>query len=180
MKHSIEQLRNNNQSKEDFVFFRGHHEKPGKITKACFSQWYPCEFEMDGQTYNCAEQYMMAEKARVFGDEEVRQQILAESDQQTIKKLGRLVKNYDDAKWAAVRYDVVVKGNLHKFAQNIDLWHFLHDTGGRILVEASPYDRIWGIGMDEHNPDAIHPEEWKGSNLLGFALMEVCENLLAE
>ena len=167
-------------SQDDFVFFWGHTAKPGHVTKACLSQWYPCEFEVDGQQYNCAEQYMMAEKARVFGDEDVRRQILAESDQMTIKKLGRKVKNYDEGKWAAVRYDVVVKGNLYKFAQNIELWQFLLNTDEKILVEASPRDAIWGIGIDEHHADAIHPDRWQGTNLLGFALMEVRSRLLAE
>lgn len=101
----------------EYVFFWGHHSKSGQVTKACFSQWYPCAFEVDGITYNCAEQYMMAEKARVFNDEEVLSKILVTSNPKDIKALGREVKNFDAMKWSSVSKDIVVKGNLHKFAQ---------------------------------------------------------------
>ena len=165
----------------DFVFFWGHHAKTQEqTTKACLSQWFPCHFEVDGQTYNCAEQFMMAEKARVFGDEAVRQMILNESEPQTIKQLGREVKAYDDAILRSVRYEVVVKGNLHKFAQNAALRQYLLSTSDRILAEASPFDNIWGIGIDEHHAEAIQPAKWKGLNLLGFALMEVRTTLKTE
>lgn len=178
MKYNIEQLRKRQDwSQEDFVFFWSHTEKPGRVTKACLSQWYPGEFEVDGQVYNCAEQYMMAEKARLFGDEEIRQQILAETGPKNIKWLGHKVRNYDEATWSEVRYNVVLKGNIHKFAQDIKLRQFLHGTEDKILVEASPYDQIWGIGMDERHADAIHPGKWLGTNLLGFALMEVRSTL---
>lgn len=163
--------------KDDFIFFWGHTAKGNEVTKACLSQWFTCSFIVDGQVYNCAEQYMMAEKARIFGDEEVRQQILLESDQMTIKKLGRKVANYDDAIWADMRCAVVVNGNLAKFAQNQELLDFLLKTGDKILVEASPIDRIWGIGLDESSPDACNPRVWRGNNLLGFALMTVREHL---
>lgn len=164
----------------DYVFFWGHHCKDGQVTKACFSQWFPCNFEVDGIMYNCAEQYMMAEKARVFEDEEIRAKILAASDPKIIKALGREVKNFSVEKWAPVSKEIVVKGNMHKFAQNIELFQFLHGTGNRILVEASPYDTIWGIGMQESDEGILNPHNWKGYNQLGFALMEVRDALLAE
>ena len=164
----------------EYVFFWGHHSKTGQVTKACFSQWFPCTFEVDGITYNCAEQYMMAEKARVFSDEEVFSKILATSNPKDIKALGREVKNFDAKKWAAVSKDIVVKGNLHKFAQNMDLFQFLHDTGNKVLVEASPYDTIWGIGMQESETGITNPHNWKGLNQLGFALMEVRDDLMIE
>lgn len=164
----------------EYVFFWGHHSKTGQVTKACFSQWYPCTFEVDGITYNCAEQYMMAEKARVFSDEEVFSKILATSNPKDIKALGREVKNFDAKKWSAVSKDIVVKGNLHKFAQNMDLFQFLHDTGDKVLVEASPYDTIWGIGMQESETGITNPHNWKGLNQLGFALMEVRDDLMIE
>ena len=141
------------------------------------SQWFPCSFVVDGQYYNCAEQYMMTEKARIFGDEEIRQQILAEYSQMAMKKLGRKVKNYDDAVWKSVRFDVVVKGNLAKFSQNEKLRNFLISTDDKVLVEASPKDEVWGIGLDEHSSEASSPWKWKGTNLLGFALMEVRDKL---
>ena len=164
----------------DYVFFWGHHCKDGQVTKACFSQWFPSNFEVDGIMYNCAEQYMMAEKARVFEDEEIRAKILAASDPKIIKALGREVKNFSVKKWAPVSKEIVVKGNMHKFAQNIELFQFLHGTGNRILVEASPYDTIWGIGMQESDEGILNPHNWKGYNQLGFALMEVRDALLAE
>ena len=89
----------------EYVFFWGHHSKSGQVTKACFSQWYPCAFEVDGITYNCAEQYMMAEKARVFNDEEVLSKILVTSNPKDIKALGREVKNFDAMKWSSVSKD---------------------------------------------------------------------------
>ena len=179
MKYNKELLINKNDTltKEDFVFFWGHHKGKNGVSKSCFSQWYPCLFTIDGQQYNCAEQYMMAQKANVFGDEEVMNQILAETDQMTIKRLGRLVKNYDDSVWTEIRFQIVVEGNLAKFSQNEDLRHFLLSTGDKILVEASPKDTIWGIGFDEFAPEATNPALWNGENLLGFALMEVRDRL---
>ena len=101
-------------------------------------------------------------------------------DPKDIKALGREVKNFDAMKWSSVSKDIVVKGNLHKFAQNMDLFHFLHETGNKVLVEASPYDTIWGIGMQESDEGIINPHNWKGLNQLGFALMEVRDDLIIE
>ena len=164
-------------TRDDFVFFWGHTDRGEGLSKACLSQWFPSPFVVDDQYYNCAEQYMMAEKARIFGDEDVRQQILAENSQMAIKKLGRKVKYYDDAVWKSVKFDVVVKGNLAKFSQNEKLRNFLISTDDKVLVEASPKDEVWGIGLDEHSSEASCPRKWKGTNLLGFALMEVRDKL---
>lgn len=158
---------------DDFVFFWGHEDRDQGTSKVCLSQWFRCSFVVDGQYYNCAEQYMMAEKARIFGDEETRQQILSEYSPMAMKKLGRKVQNYDDMVWRETRMSVVVAGNLAKFSQNESLKEFLLSTGERILVEASPKDTTWGIGLVESSTDAIHPRNWPGENLLGFALMEV-------
>ena len=161
----------------DFVFFWGHTDRGEGLSKACLSQWFPSPFVIDDQYYNCAAQYMMAEKARIFGDEDVRQQILAENSQMAIKKLGRKVKYYDDAVGKSVKFDVVVKGNLAKFSQNKKLRNFLINTDDKVLVEASPKDEVWGIGLDEHSSEASCPRKWKGTNMLGFALMEVRDKL---
>lgn len=99
--------------------------------------------------------------------------MLASNDPKEIKALGRQVKNFDAETWNRVAPDIVVKGNLHKFRQNPELCQFLLDTGEKILVEASPYDTIWGIGMQESESGVDNPENWKGTNFLGFALMEV-------
>ena len=175
MKYSIQSIRERYNSGErlEYLFFWGHHTKLGKTTKACLSQWFPASFVVDGVTYNCAEQYMMAEKARVFGDVAARQKVLASDDPKEIKSLGRSVENFDAEVWAEVAPKIVVKGNIHKFRQNADLRRFLLDTGDKILVEASPYDNIWGVGMQESDEGIVNPVNWKGSNLLGFALMEV-------
>ena len=157
----------------EFLFFWGHHNKNNKITKSCLSQWWPCKFKSNNIEYNCAEQYMMSEKAKLFKDEKAYQLIIKESSQAKIKKLGRLIKNFNDEEWNINKIDIVLEGNILKFSQNEELKNFLIETGDKILVEASPYDKIWGIGLDENNPDAKNPYKWKGENLLGFTLMEV-------
>ncbi|OUM58393.1 hypothetical protein PIROE2DRAFT_67755 [Piromyces sp. E2] len=158
---------------QGFIFFWGHHNKNNRVSKYCLSQWWPCKFVSNGYEYNCAEQYMMSEKAKLFEDEETFQLILKETSQKRIKELGRLVKNFNEKKWNENKTKIVVKGNLLKFSQNEDLKKFLIGTGNKILVEASPYDRIWGIGLKEDNPMVNDPIKWKGLNLLGFSLMEV-------
>lgn len=160
--------------KDDFLYFWKHDIEPLEVTYACFSQWYPSEFVVDGVRYNCAEQYMMAEKARVFGDERTREKILKTEDPERIKKLGREVKGFDANRWDKISEEVVLKGNLHKFGQNMKLFILLLNTGNMTLVEASPYDKIWGIGMTAEVADRYgYPHVWKGKNKLGFILMEV-------
>jgi len=161
----------------EFLYFWGHTSRSSKVTRACLSQWYPCRFVIDGVEYNCTEQFMMAEKARLFGDEQVRAQILGSSDPAVIKALGRKVSNFDEAKWNEHSSYIVKRGNFAKFSQNRALLSFLEWTSGKILVEASPYDRIWGIGMKES--DGLTPSQWMGKNKLGFALTEVRELIKA-
>lgn len=116
---------------------------------------------------------MMAEKARLFGDLDSVAEILAAGNPGEAKKLGRAVRNFDEKIWRQNRSRIVVEANLLKFGQNPELAAFLLNTGGRVLVEASPVDRIWGIGLAADNPAAQNPNLWKGLNLLGFALMDV-------
>ena len=156
----------------EILLFYGH-KTTDEITEMCLSQWYPCEFEAEGTKYTSAEQYMMAEKARPFGDEEIRTQILKTSDPAICKKLGRKVRNFNQEKWNKNRENIARKGNFYKFSQNAKLREFLLSTGDKILVEASPRDRIWGIGMGKSNPDALDPAKWRGRNLLGFSIMSV-------
>lgn len=163
-----------------FLFFWGHTPpENGRINETCFSQWWKCHFTVDGVEYTCAEQYMMAEKARMFHDEEMLVKILEAKHPKEMKAYGRAVKHFDQAVWENCCCEIVKKGNLAKFSQNPELWNFLKNTGSRILVEASPRDRIWGIGMGRSNPDAECPVKWRGTNLLGFALTEV-RDLLAD
>jgi ribA/ribD-fused uncharacterized protein len=181
MKYTIESIqREFNKGKNlKYLFFWGHQpSKDGNITKSCFSQWWFCKFEIEGQIYNCAEQYMMSEKAKLFGDYEIRERILQAKHPKQAKDLGRIVRGFKEDVWSENCFDIVKTGNLAKFSQNKELFEFLINTKQRILVEASPVDKIWGIGLAK---DAIQIENtltWKGKNLLGFALMEVRDELL--
>ena len=164
----------NQGNKVKYLFFWGHQpNKDGSIDKSCFSQWYQASFQIEGVKYQTAEHYMMAEKARLFKDNRSLAKILAASHPGEAKKLGRQVKGFDQDKWLKHRSPIVVRGNVGKFSQNEALKEFLLNTQERILVEASPRDRIWGIGLSQSNPHAEHPYKWRGLNLLGFALMEV-------
>lgn len=161
-----------------YLFFWGHTPLPdGSIGKPALSQWWPSPFTIDGESYSTAEHYMMAEKARLFGDEATRGRILKVGHPSEAKKLGRLVAGFDESVWEKARFDIVVAGNLARFEQNRKLGDFLLATGERILVEASPVDRIWGIGLAADDERAADPERWNGLNLLGFALMEVRERM---
>ncbi len=160
----------------DFLFFWGHRSAK-ELTASCFSQWYPAPFQLGDHRYATAEHYMMAEKARLFDDLPRLSQILDSSDPAHAKALGRKVLGFDPDRWQAAAYDIVVAGNLAKFSQNAALGNFLLNTGSKVLVEASPVDAIWGIGLHRDDPRASQPQDWPGLNLLGFALMEVRERL---
>lgn len=183
MKHySVTQLIKEEQQgiQHKFLFFWGHQpDVNGQISKSCFSQWWYSPFEVDGVTYITAEHWMMAKKALLFSDNEMYQKIIEAKSPAEAKKLGRLVQNYVEKQWLENRMDIVIQGNYYKFSQHPALSEFLKNTGERILVEASPYDTIWGIGMVERDPNILFPTKWKGENLLGFALMEV-RNLLKQ
>lgn len=163
----------------EFLFFWGHRAKAhNAVGKHVFSQWWPAAFEADGERHATAEHYMMAEKARLFGDAEMRARILAAKTPGDAKALGRKVRDFDQATWDANAFAIVVRGNVAKFGQNEVLGAYLKATGGKVLVEASPLDRVWGIGMGEADPRAGRPGEWRGRNLLGFALMAARAELL--
>lgn len=157
----------------DYLLFYGHKPRnDGSVGAECLSQWYGAGFELDGTRYPTAEHRMMAGKAEVFGDDEMRERIIAASGPAEAKQLGRKVRDFDDKTWKARRFDIVVEANIAKFAQNAALCGFLLGTGDQVLVEAAPRDRIWGIGMGRNNADARDPRQWRGQNLLGFALMK--------
>src|SRR6185295_19964985 len=100
---------------------------------------------------------MMAQKAHLFGDEDSRRQIIEAATPKLAKGLGRKVKNFNEDVWQASRFEFVVEGNLAKFRQNQELGQFLLGTGNKVLVEASPMDRIWGIGLSASNKSATNP-----------------------
>ncbi|EAC3421795.1 NADAR family protein [Listeria monocytogenes] len=161
-----------------YIFFWGHQPaEDGKISKSCFSQWWICSFKVDGVEYNCAEQFMMAEKAKLFNDMEMREKILAAKHPKQAKDFGRLIRGFQEDIWLKNRFNIVMRANQAKFSQNEELKKFLMQTKNRILVEASPVDKIWGIGMAADYKNVENPLYWKGLNLLGFALMAVRDEL---
>lgn len=170
----------NTKEKLKYVFFWGHTQKDNEITKTCFSQWYPCTFVVDGITYYTAEQYMMAQKALLFQDEDIFHEIMEAKHPKEYKALGRKIRGFDEKVWNEKKGQIVIEGNYAKFSQNESLKEFLLTTGNRVLVEASPYDKVWGIKLAANTPNIENPTIWKGENLLGFALMEVREMLEGE
>lgn len=163
-----------------YLHFWGHRPRPdGRIGASCLSQWWPSPFTVDGVEYATAEHWMMASKARLFGDADAEGKAVAASSPAQAKKIGRLVRGFDDAVWQRERFAIVSEGSVHKFAAHVDLRMFLLGTGNRVLVEASPLDRVWGIGLAADDERAMDPARWRGPNLLGFALMAARERLLS-
>ncbi|MYW65376.1 DUF1768 domain-containing protein [Streptomyces sp. SID8379] len=161
-----------------YLHFWGHTPRgDGTLGASCLSQWWPSPFTVDGVEYATAEHWMMAAKARLFGDAEAERRAIEAGHPSRAKTAGRLVRGFDEAIWARERFGAVVEGSVHKFAADPKLRAFLLDTGRRVLVEASPVDRIWGIGLTADDPAALDPRKWRGPNLLGFALMEARERL---
>jgi len=147
-----------------------------------FSQWYkvPIFDKSADCTFNTAEQGMMYYKAKTFNDNVIANAILSTESARKQKELGRKVANYDDAVWSSVRYNIVVRMNYLKFSQNPELKIALLMLKDWEFVEASPYDKIWGVGLAEDNPDIFYPEKWQGQNLLGKAIKEAQEQIINE
>jgi ribA/ribD-fused uncharacterized protein len=163
-----------------YVYFWGHTpSRDGSVGSACLSQWSPEGFTVDGVRFATAEHYMMWGKAMLFGDTASAARILEAGHPRDAKTLGGRVTPFDQQTWDDNRFAIVVAGNLAKFRQNPELGTYLAGTGDRVLVEASPMDRIWGIGLARDDPRAADPARWRGLNLLGFALMEVRARLRA-
>lgn len=145
-----------------------------------FSQWEPAEFEVDEVKYNCVEQYMMAMKAKMFDDEDTFDRIMEEESPREQKKLGRAVKGFNADRWNARAREIVYEGNYAKFTQNPELLEKLLATAGTTLVEASPYDCVWGIGLRATDAAAKDRDKWRGTNWLGETLTGLREDLLDE
>jgi ribA/ribD-fused uncharacterized protein len=148
------------------LFFRGP-----------FSQFHHSTFTVDGRDYVCAEQYMHAEKARLFGDVAMAERIMASDSPHEHKLMGGRVEGFEQESWDAHKVAIVTDGNRGKFGQNAGLRRRLLDTGDAILAEANPKDFIWGIGLAEDDPAALDPANWQGENLLGQILMAVRDEL---
>lgn len=162
-------------NEKKIVCFHGTDESNGYL-----SNWHKSRFCVGGTQYTSMEQYMMEQKATLFGDYETRAEILNEHDPAKIKKLGRKVKNYDERIWSGMRQPLVSFGLLEKFRQNAVLLHMLLDTGETILVECAVHDSIWGIGLSMQDPNRLDMTKWRGKNLLGYSLMAVRQYLKAE
>ncbi|MGY6651201.1 NADAR family protein [Amycolatopsis sp. TRM77291] len=160
-------------SRVKFLFFWGHQPpRDGTIGPECFSQWWPARFTADGETFPTAEHYMMWRKAVLFDDAESAARILAARHPRQAKELGREVRGFEQSRWEDARSAIVLEGTIAKFGQHPELRDFLLGTRNRVLVEASPLDAIWGIGLAADHTDVENAERWRGLNLLGFALGE--------
>lgn len=164
----------------EYVYFWGHQPSvDGSLTKTCLSQWFQRAFVVDDVTYISAEHYFMAQKAKLFGDSIAFDKIIETKYPEDAKKIGRQVIGFCSKIWDKHKFDIAVKSNAEKFGQHEDLKKFLIDTNQAILVEASPVDKIWGVGLAQDNPDIQNVAKWQGLNLLGFALMQVREMLVS-
>lgn len=157
-------------SKEKFTFF----------WNGVFSQWYPSPFKIMEVTYNCAEQFMMANKAILFDDRDIYDKIMKSRSPKEQKALGRQVKNFDAEKWNSIAKNIVYEGNKAKFEQNPDMYATLLATHGTTLVEASPYDCVWGIGLAENDPRANDRTQWRGTNWLGETLTNLRQDFIKQ
>jgi ribA/ribD-fused uncharacterized protein len=163
-----------NGGRPEYLFFWGHQaSSAGGAGKGCLSQWWPAELRVDEVVYPTAEHFMMASKALLFGDAQTAEHIRTSPHPNAAKTLGRQVRGFDEQRWTEHRFDIVVAGNYAKFSQHAELLDFLLGTGDQVLVEASPLDGVWGIGLAADDEDAQSPAHWRGQNLLGFALMVV-------
>lgn len=157
------------------LFFWGHTEHGSNVTKACLSNFYPCEFVFDNKDFKFSEQCFMYQKALLFKDFEIAEQILDETDVRKIKALGRKVKGFDNVLWDQYKENLMYNACYAKFSQNDRLKKFLLSTGNREIIEASPVDNIWGIGFSSDKA-MENIDKW-GQNLLGKTLMKVREDL---
>jgi ribA/ribD-fused uncharacterized protein len=148
---------------DEFVFFFTNRD--------IFSNWYIASFKINEMYFNCVEQYMMYQKAKLFHDRETAIRIMNTEEPAKQKMLGRLVKDFDDTQWVKYRLDFVKDACVAKYRQNPELLKILLETDSKTIVEASPYDRIWGIGLAKDHPDIENPRKWRGLNLAGKALM---------
>lgn len=158
----------------EYAFFWGHMPpEDGSVNQSCLSQWYAASFEVEKIRFPTAEHYMMYCKAELFGDSDAAAKVMQSDNPGAAKAIGRSVKKFQRETWNKHCVEIVTQGNINKFAQNREILNYLLATDNKVLVEASPYDAIWGIGRNSNAKGIENPLAWKGKNLLGFALMEV-------
>jgi ribA/ribD-fused uncharacterized protein len=144
-----------------------------------FSQWYMgSPFVVNNITYPTAEHYMMWYKDQVFSGGELAEEILACDHPREAKMLGRMVKNFNLKIWEGVAKPGVFVGNMAKFTQDPELLKYLLDTKGTTIVEASPEDVVWGIGLAASDPRAAQRETWRGNNWLGEVIQDVRDTII--
>lgn len=157
----------------EHVFFWGHiPSEDGSVNQSCLSQWYAAPFEVDGIEFLTAEHYMMYRKARLFDDSDAAEKVMQADTPGEAKKIGRTVKGFRQEEWDKHCIEIVIQGNISKFGQNKEILRYLLATKNKVLVEASPCNKMWGIGLGCHATGIGNPSAWKGKNLLGFALMD--------
>jgi ribA/ribD-fused uncharacterized protein len=180
---TVEQLREAEREglQLEFLFFWGHTpRRDSGVGPHVLSQWYEHEFEVDGVAYRSAEHFMMAEKARLFSDDETLAAILAADSPRAAKALGRRVAGFSQDRWAERCVEIVTRGSVAKFGSSPELEDYLLASAGRVLVEASPTDLVWGIGLAVDDEAVVSPSQWRGQNLLGLALMQARHELIAQ
>lgn len=167
--------------KEKFLYFWGAVPKGVSIGKECLSQWYYAPFTYAGVTFDTCEHWMMYQKALLFEDTYSANRVLQAKTPKEAKRIGRQVKSFNPRVWDSHKKEIVYKGNLYKFGTNPQLKAFITSFDDNVtFVEASPYDRIWGIGLTEFDPRAKSRDTWHGQNLLGEALTKVAKDLREE
>jgi ribA/ribD-fused uncharacterized protein len=156
----------------EYLFFWGENDVYGFL-----SNFYQTNFSVNGNNFNCSEQYFMKKKQELFNESNdvLANLIMKETNPKNIKKYGRQVKNFNEEIWNINKYKYMYEGVYAKFTQNPELKQKLLATGKKILVEASPYDKIWGIGFNKS--DALNNKSKWGQNLLGKVLVEVRDKL---
>ena len=152
----------------EIICFHNPDEENGFL-----SNWYLSEFIIDNQKFTSMEKYMMYKKAMCFNDSEIAKQIIEIDDVAKIKELGRKVSGYNDHIWNGVRQIIIYDGLIAKFTQNEELRARLLATDNAMLAECAVRDCIWGIGLSMTDSKRLDMSEWKGQNLLGYALMLV-------
>ena len=175
-KYNVDWIKEKFESGEalEFIFFWGHTIKSNdEVGKNCLSQWFNSPFQVENIIYKTAEHWMMAQKALLFGDKKSFQKIISCDNPVEVKEIGRQILYFDEKIWNENKYEIVKNGNIHKFNQSPKLANFLLQTETQIIVEASPFDKIWGIGLSQDDLEVDNIYAWPGENLLGFALMEV-------
>lgn len=157
-----------------FLFFADIRAGSKETTNlTILTQWFRSPFLVDNELYHHAAHWMMVQKARLFNDPVAAVELLKMSDNKKIHERGKQISGFDQKHWEDHRYNIVMRGNLHKFTQHPALRAYLSGTYPLVLAEANPDDKVWGIGLSEDAPGASDPHLWNGHNLLGFALMEV-------